>query len=50
MKLAPLTVGRVDPDLARRQREDEPAVADVYRRKSEDVTEEGAVGFGIFAV
>jgi hypothetical protein len=43
-------LGRMDGDLCRREGEDWPTGASVYRRKAEDVTEEGAIGWRILAL
>src|SRR5262245_13249112 len=42
--------GRMNSNLCRRQREDEPSVASVHRGKSEDVPTEGAISRRILAV
>src|SRR5712692_10248060 len=42
--------GRMDGDFGGRQREDEPSLARVHGAKSEDVTKEATIGFGILAV
>jgi hypothetical protein len=43
-------VGGMKRNLGWRQREDEPAMAGVYRRKFENITKESAVAFRILAV
>src|SRR5882762_11388805 len=42
--------GRVECGFPRRQRKDQPAVARIHRLEPENVAEEGAVRFCIFAV
>ena len=50
MALRKLAVQRVYAGFGRWHRENHPAFAHLYIAESEDVAEEGAVGFGIFAV
>jgi hypothetical protein len=50
VKLTPLAVRGVYPDFGGRQRENEPAAAGVHCRKSENIAEDSAVGFGVVAV
>src|SRR5262245_15217192 len=48
--MPPTLFGGMDSHFCRRQREDQPSVAGVHRRKSEGVTTEGAIGCRILAV
>src|SRR6266849_2221018 len=45
-----ILIGRVECGFRRRQREDQPAMTRIHRLEPENVTEEGAVRFGVLTV